>query len=90
METNYKQTDVAGEKWQRACRVQIDNPIGKNPSILFVEEEVVNLGDKQYTELVANLSAPFDVNNQLHVELYTKLNELYTLLRTARDEAANE
>lgn len=84
---DYKESTVTGSKWQRAVRVCIENPYNGTPSIMFVEEEAVNLGDKVITNLVANLSCAFDTNNVLHTELYTKLNELYVLLREERDAA---
>jgi hypothetical protein len=58
---NYKESAVAGTKYQRACRVLIDNPLNGTPSIMFVEEEVVSSGEGQeITRIVSNLSAPFD------------------------------
>lgn len=82
---NYKENNISGKKWQRAVRVVIENPYQALPSILFVEEEVVEAEDKLFKQPCANLSTSFDMNNPLHVEIYTKLNELYTLLREARD-----
>jgi len=83
--SNYKEKYVSGNKWQRAVRVVIENPYQALPSILFVEEEVVEAEDKLFKQPCANLSTSFDADNQLHVDIYTKLNELYTLLREARD-----
>lgn len=85
--TNYNESDVLGTKWQRACRIIIDNPYNMTPSINFIEEEVVNLGDKVFSQIVSNLDCRFDSNNELHTSIYIKLNELYTLLREARDSA---
>jgi len=86
-ETNYKESAVAGQKWTRAIRVQIDNPLNGQPSIMFVEEEAINFGDSTITNLSGNLHAQFDSSNPLHVEIYTKLDQLYTLLREVRDAA---
>lgn len=82
---DYKETQITGKSWQRAVRVVIENPLGGTPSILFVEEEVINTGSGTITRPVANLSAAFDEANQLHIDIYNKLNELYTILREARD-----
>jgi len=91
METqNYKESSITGQKWTRAVRVQIDNLLNATPSILFVEEEAINLGERVITEMSGNLSAAFDLENPLHVEIYTKLNELYILLREARDAALED
>ena len=84
---NYKESEITGQKWTRAVRVQIDNPINSTPSILFVEEEAINLGAKVITNLSGNLYTQFAPENPLHLEIYTKLNELYILLREARDVA---
>lgn len=82
---DYKESTIAGTKWQRAVRVAVENPLNGTPAIMFVEEEAVNLGDKVITNAVGHLTATFDQTSPLHVEIYTKLNELYTLLREARD-----
>lgn len=85
---NYKETDVAGKTWLRASRVIIDNPYAALPSILFVEDELINLGEGKVSyRPVANLTCSFDQGSQLHADIYTKLNELYILLREARDNA---
>lgn len=88
--SNYKQSDVVGSKWQRVVRVVIENPLSSSPSIMFVEEEVINLGGQTFTNLVANLSVAFEADNPLHLEIYTKLNELYTIAREARDAGTTE
>lgn len=82
---NYKQSSVSGEKWQRAVRVQINNPYNETPSIMFVEEEIVEVNGEVHSKLVANLSAAFDANRPDHVALYNQLNAIYTELREARD-----
>ena len=82
---NYKETEVAGQAWQRAVRVVIENPYQGLPFITYVEEKVYNIGEKSITEPVANLGVGFNLEDQLHVDIYTKLNELYTVLRDQRD-----
>lgn len=82
---DYKESTIAGTKWQRACRVVIENPLSGTPSIMFVEEEAINTGGKTITNLVANCGVAFDSADPKHIELYTKLNEIYTILREARD-----
>ena len=82
---DYKETTVSGTTWTRALRVQVDNPYGGIPAIMFTEEEVTKIGEKNISQLSANLSCSFDSAVQLHVDIYTKLNELYVLLREARD-----
>lgn len=82
---NYNEATILGQSWQRACRVVIENPYAAAPSIVFVEEKVYNLEDKVIREPVSNLNVQFDQENLLHVEIYTKLNDLYTQLREIRD-----
>ena len=82
---NYNESTVTGTSWQRAAKVVIDNPYNKLPSITFVEEEVISVEDKIITEVVDNITCSFDSNSALHADIYIKLNELYILLRTARD-----
>jgi hypothetical protein len=85
---NYNETEMTGSSWQRACRVVVENPYQAVPSIVFVEEKVYNLGERVIKEPVANLFVNMDPESLLHLEIYEKLNELYILLRQARDEAA--
>lgn len=85
---DYRQSDVAGTKWTRAVRVQIDNPrpsLNQPPRLMFVEEEVVQAGGLEVTNLSANLHVTYDPANPKHVQLYTLMNELYILAREERD-----
>ena len=54
---NYKQTTVSGESWVRANRVVIENPLNSIPSISFVEEKAINIGDETIKKLVSNVGA---------------------------------
>jgi hypothetical protein len=84
--SDYKESPITGVTWTRACRVVLDNPQGGVPSCMFVEEEATRIGtNKVFTQPVANLSAAMDPANPLHLEIYNKVNELYVLLREARD-----
>lgn len=44
MSANYQEGSVEGSKWIRAKRVEIDNPYGVNPKLVFSKELIVNLG----------------------------------------------
>jgi hypothetical protein len=86
---NYNETAASGTSWQRAVRTVIENPYGGQPYLIFVEEKIYTLDDgKIIREPVANLQTSFDVANQLHLDIYMKLNELYTILREERDNPA--
>lgn len=82
---NYNQSTIAGESWQRAKSVHIDNPFNGLPSINFVEEKVFVLADKTINEPLGSLATTFDAANPQHGQLYYLLNELYTVLREVRD-----
>jgi hypothetical protein len=86
-ETNYKESSVAGTRWTRAFRIQIDNMFQVTPQILFVEEEAVQIGDQVITTICGNLSAAYDPANPLDLAIYEALNAKYVALREARDAA---
>lgn len=86
METaNYKETTVAGTSWVRANKVQIHNPLGAAPYLIITEERVFVLEGEQTSKDVAALTAVFDVNNPLHLQLYGTLNAIYIEEREKRD-----
>lgn len=41
---NYKEESVTGNKWRRCRTIHIDNNFGTTPRIVFMEQDVVNLG----------------------------------------------
>jgi hypothetical protein len=83
---DYRETTISGTSWRRAFRVEITNPLGQPASISYFEQDIATVGVNQFMTIAPErLSAEFDLNNQLHVDIYTKLNELYVLLREARD-----
>lgn len=82
---DYKESEVTGTKWTRAIKVVVENQLGEIPKIIIVEEDVVNINGQKIHQLAGNLMCGFDSDNPLHVEIYTNLNQLYTILRTARD-----
>jgi hypothetical protein len=86
--SDYKESTAPGTSWTRACRVSIENPHNGAPSLMFVEEEVTVIGDKTIIQPVSNLTAQMDPDNPTHVALYNSINDLYVVMRTARDEAA--
>lgn len=82
---NYKASTVTGDQYTRAVMVRINNPLGEIPSIEFTEEEILNLPGRTLRQYAAVLECQMDPENQLHLDIYAKLNELYTVLRDARD-----
>jgi len=87
---NYKESTISGTQYQRAVRIQIDNPLGGAPSIMFCEEEVLVMGDKSIKNLCANLNVAFDLENPLHIQAYTVLNAIYEEERGKRDALLQE
>ena len=82
---DYKEKEVAGKSWQRACRVIIENPYGGLPTITFVEQEATQLGEKIIMKDCGSVGLQFDAQNATHVQIYTILNQLYMELAAARD-----
>jgi hypothetical protein len=87
--TNYAESTISGTSWKRISRVQIDNPRPPlTPSLLMVEDEVVNIGTKETSTPVANLYCQFDATDPDDLMLYDLLHKKYVKLREARDETA--
>lgn len=82
---NYNESTASGTSWQRAVRVVVENPYQAVPSIVFVEEVVYSIGEKVIKEPCCTVSTAMNPADPLHLEIYTKLNELYVLLREQRD-----
>jgi len=85
MSTNYKQTTVSGESWQRCCSVQIDNSYCQTPSLVMIEEKIINVGEDIIRQGMGNISMAFNPDNPDHIALYTLLNKLYVEVCAERD-----
>ena len=57
---DYKESQVAGTRWQRCNRIVINNPYGAMPNIRFDEEERVALGDRTLGNPVGGIIKDFD------------------------------
>jgi hypothetical protein len=53
---NYKNSEIVGESWQRACRVVIENPYGEIPSIQFAEEKMFLIDNEMIPRPLDRLS----------------------------------
>lgn len=84
---DYNETTAEGTKWQRCCKVIIDNPLNGIPTVSMQEEIAINIGGQTITQGCGGMSESFNPENPLHTDIYSKLNDLYVALRTARDEA---
>jgi len=82
---DYRESTVTGTQWTRSNVVVINNDFGKPPKITFGEETRIAIGDGSIQASTSAVSCEFDAENPAHIELYTKLNDLYTILRELRD-----
>jgi len=57
---DYKESTVAGTKWQRCSRIDIDNRINVTPTVAFYEEVAINTGEEVITKDVGQLYLQFD------------------------------
>lgn len=62
--SNYKQSEITGESWQRAARVVIENPRNGVPAITFIEEKVIVNGEEIIVP-AGSVSEPFLPENYL-------------------------
>lgn len=61
---DYKQTSISGTSWQRAWRVECENPLDGQRAIVFHEElVVVNAGDNVIRTPNGYLGVPFSDAN---------------------------
>lgn len=90
--TNYNESQITGSKWTRCNTVHINNQYGTTPTIIFGEEEVVDIGEtypvirKTSSEVHASFDAQNGViplrnptTNELTGESISHI-ELYTIL----------
>lgn len=62
---DYKQTTITGTSWQRAWRVECENPLNGQRHIRFHEEQVVNADGQTISKPVGVVSVPFDAQNAI-------------------------
>ena len=84
---DYKETTVEGKEYRRCYKVEIFNPHEQQSHLRMFEQDVVTLDNgKKIYQNNTSLYHAFDTNSELDIAIYTKLNELYVLLREARDK----
>lgn len=62
---DYKQTTINGTSWQRAWRVECENPLQGQRQITFHEEQVLNAGNQQIRTPVGSLRVQLTADNAL-------------------------
>lgn len=60
---DYKQTTITGTSWQRAWRVECENPLEGQRAIVFQEEVVVNAGAEVIRTPNGYVGVPFSSAN---------------------------
>jgi len=83
----YNVVQVIGQRYKRAARVTIENPLNELPRITFHEQDVVvdEQGGAVATLPNDSCTLIFDPTIPAHMEIYAKLNDLYVFAREARD-----
>lgn len=68
--SDYRETSIAGTSYTRGRSMYFENPLGSAPSLLVLEETVINLADRVITEhageirkVVDDLSVEFPLRN---------------------------
>jgi len=62
---DYKQTAINGTSWQRAWRVECENPLNGKREVIFHEEHVLNAGNRQVRTPVGGLRVQLTEDNAL-------------------------
>lgn len=57
---NYKEVPITGSRWQRCRSLTVHNTFGKMPEVVFVEEELAQVGDAVMQRDVGSCWATFD------------------------------
>lgn len=58
--SNYQDTPVSGNKWQRCCSVSISNEYQQTPRVFLQEEQITEVGGERFKKPVGGLSITFD------------------------------
>lgn len=87
---NYNEVTISGTSWVRSHKVEIFNPYNGTPYLHINEQKIVTVGEEQMVKDMGNLVVSFDVNNPLHLQVYTVLNQIYIEERDKRDNPVQE
>lgn len=70
--SKYKQTNITGDSYVRANQITIQNPLNQNPSVVFTEEQAMNVDGEEILRPVSNCSETltlYDDTNNLQEEV---------------------
>ena len=98
---DYKESQIAGKKWQRCYRIDLQNNSGAMPCAIFFEEERFTIGDESIGRPVGNMQVNFDqplkkfpllnpaddsvIGTAAHQDVYVLLYSLYRAVADERD-----
>ena len=82
---NYKEAMVDGKKYTRCHEIRIYNPDDNTPHLTMSEQDVFMVNGEKIYRPASSLYTVLNMEDPLHLELYSKIYELYVKLREARD-----
>lgn len=101
MSSNYNETKVSGQSWNRCFKIEFFNPYNCQPECKMFEEEIISVGDKSLTTLTRILAPQIDMSSVInlinpmtgeplgasitHQDLYIALFSLYINTAMAKD-----
>lgn len=70
--SKYKQTNMTGSSYVRANQITIYNQLDRSPSIVFTEEQILNIDQEEIHRAISNCQETLTVENAL--ESFALLN----------------
>ena len=103
---DYKESAIAGRKWQRCFRIDLQNNSGQTPNAIFYEEERFTINAESIGKPVGHIQValntptktfqllnPADdtvIGQAQHQDVYVLLYSLYRALADERDNPPHE
>ncbi len=99
--SNYNESNVSGQSWNRCFKIEVDNPYDKPPTCKMFEEEIIVVGDKSVSTISRIFSPEINMSDTIalinpitgepigasitHQDLYVALFSLYINTAVAQD-----
>ena len=103
---DYRESTIAGRKWQRCYRIDLQNNSGATPCAVFFEEERFTVNDESIGKPVGHIQVAFTtpektfpllnptndavIGRAQHQDIYVLLYSLYRALADERDNPPTE
>jgi hypothetical protein len=96
---DYRETTATGKAYRRCYKLEVNNPLGAVPSIRFLEEEVLEVGEtcvtRPNTEMFVKMDSmtsiqALDPSTGLTTGQVLTHNDLYAILYSAYMHAARK